>query len=369
MASCFRIVAYSVLAGTLSGAMRINGNPTYPKCFIEKFPRTTRGVQQFPRILEFPRIQHGAPEGEEEKVLIFRDATATKYGAVRDSGGHQVDLKCHGCGGCGIPEDEVGCDHHTEIVVVLQSGNAQMYYHFVAEIMMRLAYVLDQHPEYVTDKTMYQTRNMDSGFPTEWARMFGINHNGLTSSCWNAKTVVWPPTIGCCRTRPVPAKLMRSFLHERYFPGQIASQPLVRPRPQALIIQRCQRKNRRITNFDEIVDGMLGLGYDVVVHSDLDLPSVEDQCKMFFEADVVLGPHGAGLVNMVCCKPGTPIIEIQTRPPHHNTAFQSLSGNLGLPYYEVQTNDPYTFEYMNQGDVNITAVLEAAEEVKTTLRT
>ena len=38
--------------------------------------------------------------------------------------------------------------------------------------------------------------------------------------------------------------------------------------------------------------------------------SISEQARLFAEAKIVLGPHGAGFTNIAFCKPGTKVVEL-----------------------------------------------------------
>lgn len=61
-----------------------------------------------------------------------------------------------------------------------------------------------------------------------------------------------------------------------------------------------------------------------------DLPARE-QIKLFQQAEFVIGPHGAGLVNLVFCNAGTRVIEIGS-PARPSALFYYIAHNRGLRY-------------------------------------
>ena len=61
--------------------------------------------------------------------------------------------------------------------------------------------------------------------------------------------------------------------------------------------------------------------------------------QTFAEATHIVAAHGAGLVNLLWCKPGTKVIEIQDPKMIHKKVYPILSHHLGLKHemYLAQT--------------------------------
>ena len=60
-------------------------------------------------------------------------------------------------------------------------------------------------------------------------------------------------------------------------------------------------------------------------------PSIEDTMLIFYRARVIIGPHGAGLSNMLFSRPGTTVIEVICNPP--NVCYLLASYYLGHKYF------------------------------------
>ena len=57
-----------------------------------------------------------------------------------------------------------------------------------------------------------------------------------------------------------------------------------------------------------------------------------DQVALFHRAECVVGPHGAGLTNLLFCRSGTPVIEIGT-PYRPWACFYEIAHHRGLDYH------------------------------------
>ena len=94
-----------------------------------------------------------------------------------------------------------------------------------------------------------------------------------------------------------------------------------------IVVLRPGAKTRRMLNSDELLLKLKG--WDTVTLENL---SIQDQMRTFAEASHVLAAHGAGMVNLLWCQPGTKIIEIQDRNMIHKKVYPLLSHNLNLDH-------------------------------------
>jgi capsular polysaccharide biosynthesis protein len=62
-------------------------------------------------------------------------------------------------------------------------------------------------------------------------------------------------------------------------------------------------------------------------------PSVAETFRRFYMADLIIGPHGAGLANAIAARPGTIMIEFHQYQGEINFCFANLARNLELGYY------------------------------------
>ena len=84
-----------------------------------------------------------------------------------------------------------------------------------------------------------------------------------------------------------------------------------------------------------------GLKYEEYL--DIKLPSIKETIKLFDRAVLVFAPHGAGLFNMIFCRPGTFIIEVLC-PDHPTLSLMRLAHSLGHRYYSCISNNNSTIK-------------------------
>ena len=106
---------------------------------------------------------------------------------------------------------------------------------------------------------------------------------------------------------------------------------------------------RQISNEPEIATVLAAHGFETV-----DFRAISDDCAYFREAEVVIGPHGAGLANVVFCQPGATLIELL--PHNHLFPFYYSAACAGsLKYWTLlgRADGPeYTHDFAPPSDAN-----------------
>jgi hypothetical protein len=83
---------------------------------------------------------------------------------------------------------------------------------------------------------------------------------------------------------------------------------------------------RKASNTEQIEAIAVEQGLEVY-----DFQTVEDEFSYFRSAELVVGPHGAGLTNIAVCRPGTKILEI-IPTDHVHPYYYTLAEAAGLDY-------------------------------------
>jgi hypothetical protein len=99
--------------------------------------------------------------------------------------------------------------------------------------------------------------------------------------------------------------------------------------PALIYVWRADSTGRPMRNEDDLVDALAGLGVTPVLLSALTLA---EQVRLFRGARLVIGPHGAGLANVVFAQPGGVLYELL--PSHYLKPHMSRLAELaGLHYW------------------------------------
>lgn len=79
---------------------------------------------------------------------------------------------------------------------------------------------------------------------------------------------------------------------------------------ERVFVDRPETDRRRMLNREDVVAALRGRGFRIV---DLASLTVQEEAVLFGSAAVVVGVHGAGLTNLVFCRPGTVVLELAPR--------------------------------------------------------
>jgi capsular polysaccharide biosynthesis protein len=139
--------------------------------------------------------------------------------------------------------------------------------------------------------------------------------------------------------------------------------PLTAPPPRRgrrLYITRRSARMRRLLNEDELLAELTPRGFEVLALEELPLLA---QIEAFNHADVVVAPHGAGLTNLLFCRPGALAVELFPDLGVHSSAFRRIATHLGLPYALFagpSAPDRATRKNLRNADFRLNAVRFAA---------
>lgn len=101
-----------------------------------------------------------------------------------------------------------------------------------------------------------------------------------------------------------------------------------------IFISREKAKYRNITNEPELFSLLKKQGFEKIHLEDL---SIFEQAEVFYNAEFIISPHGAGLTNLMFCRPETKVIEIFS-PTYLCNNQQLIARSLGLDYAYVICN-------------------------------
>lgn len=97
-----------------------------------------------------------------------------------------------------------------------------------------------------------------------------------------------------------------------------------------LFVSRRTAASRRVANEAEIESVLAEHGFEVVDPAGM---SIAEQVALFSQASIVVGPHGAGLTNLLFSAPGTEVVEIFAAPAAQGVSnYRVLASHLGMPY-------------------------------------
>jgi len=101
-----------------------------------------------------------------------------------------------------------------------------------------------------------------------------------------------------------------------------------------IILSRGTSNTRRWLNEKQCLQLLDSLDFKIIDPSNL---SLSLQVELFSNAEIIIGPHGAGLTNIIFCNPGTKVMEIRAQEQcgeySSATCYEELSAIFGIEHY------------------------------------
>ncbi|NEO15302.1 MULTISPECIES: glycosyltransferase family 61 protein [unclassified Moorena] len=176
------------------------------------------------------------------------------------------------------------------------------YYHWFCDILPRLYKVQDLLPS--------DTRFIIHKNPPFWKRKSLELMNIPLSLCYEFDGKIplklenlyfMPPVAMTGDHDPEALQWVRNQMLQRSGIGTVTIPSL------RLYVSRSAARCRRIVNERELMERLEPLGFKLVQAEKL---ALEEQIKLFSQAEWIIGPHGAGLTNMLYAPTGAKVIEL-----------------------------------------------------------
>lgn len=216
---------------------------------------------------------------------------------------------------------------------VLASRGDRNYYHFLIDVMPRLA-IAEQGGEIAPPDRWYVPAK--PGFQRE---LLGLA--GLTEDQWIDSTANPHVQADVLVVPGLPSNIVRNppwvvgFLRRRLMP-----QPIARVPGRGVYITRGDApNNRRVVNEASVVAALRDLGFST---ADPATMTVREQIECFASASVIVAPHGAALANLVFTSPGAAVVELFPAGYAKPDYWKLANGVPGLAYHYLLGTGPVT---------------------------
>jgi hypothetical protein len=271
------------------------------------------------------------------------------------SHGHVVT--CDGnvltAGGClwdfHLPAIASSKDVHKAVVAVsLCDEWCKGYYHFTHEHLPRVAVV----HRLLLERN--DTKLVLSHAPTGFQRQFLSDILGIPPAqivhgkAVLGHTVVYPTPMRCGNTFTSMLYLLRRIVYTRMDLGE---GPTLADPSTKLKVLFAERKHlsRMPKNYPELKQRLMHeFESDVEFETTQGDTSARQQIELFHKADIVVGPHGANIANMMWMRHGTHVIEMASRRKG-NMCYYATASRINVTHHLVMHNKgkdaSYVLEY------------------------
>lgn len=190
------------------------------------------------------------------------------------------------------------------------------HYHWVLDLLPRVSYL--ERFDRLRGLPLIVQRGITRP-QRESLHMLGISPERIIEfdgSHWEVEHLYYVSPGLTANTTPLSAR----WLRERFGSPSTSS--------RRLYVSRKDAATRRVVNEVDLVTELLRYGFELVTLSGL---SFADQVKLFGEAEIIIGPHGAGFTNAVFAQSGATLIELFS-PRYINGCFWALANACGHRY-------------------------------------
>ena len=190
------------------------------------------------------------------------------------------------------------------------------YYHWIVEVLPRLfahELVANDCPRLIVNSPLNR-------WQLESLELLGFAHQDLVelgTYFVQLEKLYFPPYIGI---NPYCLQWLRERL--------LATVP-PEPTPKRVYITRRLAAKRRLVNENQIESLLHDHGFII---AELETLSIAEQVRLFAQAEIVVGPHGAGLTNMVWAPRDCKVMEIQ-HPDYINVMYYMVAEVLHQRYW------------------------------------
>lgn len=193
------------------------------------------------------------------------------------------------------------------------------YWHWFSSSLTRL-YATENFP----DDTKYII-NGHSRFVDGSLNVIGVN----------LKNCIDMSRISCvfCKNLYLPS-MMNDFNKEGFIFIRNKIKSLITPKNNSKRIYISRVGKRVVNNEKEVSKFLFNMGFQMVRCENL---SFEDQVKTFYDAEIVVAPHGAGLTNAMFAADNAKILELRN-PQYFGRCYYYLSRHLGYDYWTLLGN-------------------------------
>ncbi|MDF2813897.1 MAG: capsular polysaccharide biosynthesis protein [Paenibacillus sp.] len=223
-----------------------------------------------------------------------------------------------------------------ESVALLAIKDSAIYYHWMMDVIPRIL-LLQQSGIHV--QRYIVNGSQQASFQKESLALLGIPASQIIGSGANlhmqAKRLIIPGFKGHVRDK-WSCDALRKALKENNDIGPV-------PGYERIYISREKARKRNVLNEPDVMDLLSQYGFRKVI---LEAIPLREQIRIFSSASVIVGPHGAGLTNIIFSNPGATIIEIFS-PQLVHTCYPVLSSIVGHRHYYLIGEGERPPEYVN----------------------
>lgn len=194
------------------------------------------------------------------------------------------------------------------------------YFHWFTEAIPKLIYMLEQGKK----PTVLLPTHYNAEYQLRSLGLLGFPYKTFAGSILVSKNIFLPFRLApySAHYNPTIMKKLSAKLK--------AIVSLNVDKGKRIYISRKRTNTRRIINEDEVIDLLKEFNFLVLEFEDYTL---DEQISIMHHTDILVSIHGAGLTNMIFCKPETIILELSLKNQIMDKCYFNLANAMDLKYY------------------------------------
>lgn len=206
------------------------------------------------------------------------------------------------------------------------------YYHWMINTVPRIRYLEEYQNMFQKDIKFIVPLN-----PPPWVTET-ISLLGIEPSVEWASSPIYRADNAIVTTAPSPRLEDYNWIKSRILKNKSRFED--GQKPNNIYISRSSAIERRVVNEEEVVGMLKKYGFKRYL---LENNSLSENAMLFSNANMVVGPHGAGLTDIIFCDGDATVVELSGKK--YNTAYKNISEKKDLNYIhhkcEPRTTDLY----------------------------
>lgn len=200
--------------------------------------------------------------------------------------------------------------------------------HWLIDVLPVALFALNYDPSFRSKTVLLKLDALTRFHGRQYLKLLGFTKWKLKENESNPTRVINP----ICHSSHVHPFIVESL--RRLIPEAIAAYPM--DARMNLLIQRslsgCENsESRNFSNRETIMERFAEVGLPLTMVYLEGLPVLQ-QIAMFAQAQIIIGAHGAGLVNIMFCRKDCRFIEVKS-PHFWNGSYAEIAGQIGLRYF------------------------------------
>ncbi len=210
--------------------------------------------------------------------------------------------------------------------IIVHDRNSEGYFHWVNDILPKLL-IIEENKK-LSDSTIILPSKLKKKFVIESLKYFSLNYSFINKDeiiiAKNCKYISDISNSG--NPRPKIIKRLRKKFRKLKFKKKNNYKKIY-------ISRRFSR--RKLSNEKKVEDLLKRKNFKIIY---MENQSFNNQIKICANAEIIIGPYGAGLINCIWQKKGSKVLEIRPNNDNNANCFFAAADALGLKYYYVISN-------------------------------